>query len=434
MSDQTSKNRYDLVLGLEVHIHIKTSKKMFCGCSADIYDKEPNTITCPTCLGLPGALPVPNFEAVRKAQMLGLALNCSVNTHSRFDRKHYFYHDLPKGYQISQYRKPLCENGYLELDNKEKVMIRRVHIEEDTAKSTHTKGKTLIDFNKSGMPLAEIVTEPVFKSVEDAVKFCKKIQDIVRVAGISYANMEKGQMRLEVNISLRPEDAEDLKYKVEIKNINSFKFMEKSIKSEIKRQSEMLDSGAFPLQENRGWDESTKTTILQREKEEAHDYRYFPEPDIPPMDFTPDHIEDLRLSLPELPAEIKKRLMSEYRISEKNAIYLSTGIGIGLVEKFEKLAKSGLEAETVSNYLINKKEYRELSQEEFKARLETEAVEAPDISSITEVLKEQEKAVGDFRRGKITAIQFLVGQVMKRLGGRADPQIIQRIIMEELEK
>ncbi len=434
MSDQTSKNRYDLVLGLEVHIHIKTSKKMFCGCSADIYDKEPNTITCPTCLGLPGALPVPNFEAVRKAQMLGLALNCSVNTHSRFDRKHYFYHDLPKGYQISQYRKPLCENGYLELDNKEKVMIRRVHIEEDTAKSTHTKGKTLIDFNKSGMPLAEIVTEPVFKSVEDAVKFCKKIQDIVRVAGISYANMEKGQMRLEVNISLRPEDAEDLKYKVEIKNINSFKFMEKSIKSEIKRQSEMLDSGAFPLQENRGWDESTKTTILQREKEEAHDYRYFPEPDIPQMDFTPDHIEDLRLSLPELPAEIKKRLMSEYRISEKNAIYLSTGIGIGLVEKFEKLAKSGLEAETVSNYLINKKEYRELSQEEFKARLETEAVEAPDISSITEVLKEQEKAVGDFRRGKITAIQFLVGQVMKRLGGRADPQIIQRIIMEELEK
>src|SRR3989344_6138652 len=271
---------YKLVLGLEVHIHLKTETKMFCACDSNIYEAEPNTHVCPVCLGLPGALPVPNFEAIKKTQVLGLALDSILNKESRFDRKHYFYPDLPKGFQISQYKQPLCEGGEIELDSGNKVSLERIHLEEDTAKSFHENGRTLIDFNKSGMPLVEIVTKPVFKTVGESVEFCKKIQDIIRYLEIGDADMEKGQMRLEANISIRTEEMEKKgilpEYKVEIKNINSFRFMEKAVRAEIQRQKDLWDKGTMPVQANRGYDEDSGVTVSQREKEEAHDYRYFP--------------------------------------------------------------------------------------------------------------------------------------------------------------
>lgn len=431
---------YKLVLGLEIHLHLKTQTKMFCGCDANIYGAEPNTHTCPTCLGLPGALPVPNFDAVKKTQLLGAALNCQLNTNSRFDRKHYFYPDLPKGYQISQYKQPLCENGYLMLDSGEVVNIERIHIEEDTAKSFHEGGKTLIDFNKSGMPLIEIVTKPTFKSTEDAVDFCKKIQDIVRFLEIGDADMEKGQMRLEANISMRTEEMEKNeelpKYKVEIKNINSFRFMEKAVKAEIKRQTEILEKGETPIQENRGWDEGKGTTVSQRGKEEAHDYRYFPEPDIPPMEFSGKYLEELQSALPELPYQIKQRLISEYKLSEANATRLTTGDHKETLKKFEEIVLKGIDAVKTANLLLNKPEYQNLSVEEFIKKVGEGEEKITDISviekAVRKVVEENPEAVKEYKKGKESSIEFLVGQVMRETKGKARADIVRSLLKSEL--
>ncbi len=378
---------YKLVLGLEVHLHLTTAKKMFCGCNAVIFGASPNSHTCPTCLGLPGALPVPNREAVEKTHLLGHRLGCKINGVSRFDRKHYFYPDLPKGYQISQYQQPLCGEGKFILDSGEVINIRRVHIEEDTAKSFHQGGKTLVDFNKSGAPLVEIVTEPNFKSADAAVEFCKKIQVLVRELGISTADMEKGQMRLEANISLRTEEMETTgvlpPYKVEVKNINSFKFMKKAVDTEIQRQSELMDKGQTPQQENRGWDEDKKTTVSQRDKEEAHDYRYFPEPDIPPMEFSREYIERLASVAP-LAGPVKNAPIS---IARKPA-----------------RADAG--------------------------KVTDEVVLRPVVKK---VLVANAKAVSDLKAGKISALQFLVGQAMRETNGSASAQVVEKLITEELK-
>lgn len=431
---------YRLVFGLEVHLHLKTARKMFCRCSADIYGKPPNTLTCPTCLGLPGALPVPNYEAIRKAQLLGLTLNCSLNEKSRFDRKHYTYPDLPKGYQISQYLQPLCENGYVALSSGEKVEIERVHMEEDTAKSFHKEGKTLIDFNKSSMPLVEIVTHPTFKTISDAVEFSKLIQDTVRVLGIGDADMEKGQLRLEANISLRtPQMERERKlpgYKVEIKNINSFKFMERAVKAEIIRQRAILEGGGTPIQENRGFDENTNDTVSQRGKEHAHDYRYFPEPDIPPMEFTEDYFDELKELLPELPSEIEQRLISQYGLTQKNASILTSGASITLLKQFEELVSLNLDPEKVANILINRPEYRELKPEEFSEKL---LGLEKSIDSVAKLRGYVEKAVSgnpsavkDFKKGRKGAVEFLLGQVMKETKGKADPEKTRELIKKNL--
>ena len=378
---------YKLVLGLEVHLHLTTAKKMFCGCNAVIFGDAPNSHTCPTCLGLPGALPVPNREAVEKTHLLGHHLGCKINGVSRFDRKHYFYPDLPKGYQISQYQQPLCGEGKFIFDSGEVINIRRVHIEEDTAKSFHQGGKTLVDFNKSGAPLVEIVTEPNFKSADAAVEFCKKIQVLVRELGISTADMEKGQMRLEANISLRTEEMETTgvlpPYKVEVKNINSFKFMKKAVDTEIQRQSELMDKGQTPQQENRGWDEDKKTTVSQRDKEEAHDYRYFPEPDIPPMEFSREYIERLASVAP-LAGPVKNAPIS---IARKPA-----------------RADAG--------------------------KVTDEVVLRPVVKK---VLVANAKAVSDLKAGKISALQFLVGQAMRETNGSASAQVVEKLITEELK-
>ena len=440
MSDLLGK--YKLVLGLEIHLHLKTARKMFCRCDANIYGAEPNTHTCPVCLGLPGALPVPNLEAIKKTQLLGLALNTRLNENSRFDRKHYSYPDLPKGYQISQYKQPLCENGWLELASGEKIEIERVHLEEDTAKSFHVGGKTMIDFNKSGMPLVEIVTKPVFKAVEGASEFSRMIQDIVRTLSIGDADMEKGQMRLEANISLRTAEMEQKNqlpsYKVEIKNINSFKFMEKAVLAEIKRQKKELESGKTPIQENRGYDEDKNETVSQRSKEEAHDYRYFPEPDIPPMVFTQEDFDLLKEMLSETPETARKRLVEQYGISEKNARSLTTGVGLGLLKKFEELAMQNLDPEKVANILINKPDKRNLSAEEFAEILKDSESRLEDKKELREIIKQafdaNANAVEDYKKGKHESAEYLLGQVMKATKGKADVDMTRELIIETLSQ
>jgi aspartyl-tRNA(Asn)/glutamyl-tRNA(Gln) amidotransferase subunit B len=434
---------YKLTLGLELHIQVNSARKMFCGCDASIWQAEPNTHTCPTCLGLPGALPVPSCESVQKTQLLGLALNCKVNTVSHFDRKHYFYPDLPKGYQISQYKEPLCGQGHLDLANGKRITIERIHLEEDTAKSVHEGTQTLIDFNKSGIALIEIVTTPCFTAVADAVDFCKKIQDIARVLAISEADMEKGNMRLEANISLRTEAMEQTgelaNYKVEVKNINSFKFMEKAVVYEVQRQTDLLAAGETPRQENRGWDERKGGTVAQRDKEAAHDYRYFPDPDIPPMLFDAAYFADLQSRLPELPYQLRSRLLKDYGLNAASADFFSTGSGIALVPKYEAIAKQAGNPQKVANLLINKPDCRVLSVEAV-AKLVTASTgdtapgsETAINAAVAKVLAANESAVQSYKSGKLTALQFLLGAVIKETGGRVDAKAVSTVLKKELD-
>lgn len=431
--------KYNLVLGLEIHFHLRTRKKVFCGCIASFYGSEPNTHVCPTCLGLPGALPVANFEAIGKTQLLGLALNCKLNEFSRFDRKHYFYPDLPKGYQISQYEFPLCDGGFITLDNGKKCELERIHLEEDTAKSIHKGGETLIDYNKSGSPLVEIVTKPIFESALEAVEFAKKIQDIVRTLDIADVDMEKGQLRLEANISVRDDEMKEKgilpDYKVEVKNINSFKFMEKAINYEIERQSEILARGEKVPQENRGFNETKGVTVLQRRKEEAKDYRYFPDPDLPPMHFSKDHFAEIQSRLPELPRDIFLKLKQKYNLNETQAQFLSNGDGLALYSKFVSLAEAS-DPVKVANTLINKLETRNLSKEEFLEYLKSnEVAEVSDeriSEAVAEVLKRELDAFEKLKSGKDQVLMYLVGQVMRELKAKADSNKIIQIIKSKI--
>lgn len=426
--EKITRDNYNLVLGLEIHLHLRTKRKMFCRCSADIWEKEANSITCPVCLGLPGALPVPNEDAVRKTQLLGLALGCNLNQNSKFDRKHYFYPDLPKGYQISQYKEPLCLGGHVELDSGFFADIERIHLEEDVAKSFHEGDRTLLDFNKSGMPLVEIVTKPVFSNTADAVDFCKKIQQTVRFLGIGDVDMEKGQMRLEANISLRTNDMEKrgelFNYKVEVKNINSFRFMEKAVLAEIERQLQVFEKGEMPIQENRGYNETTGKTVPQRTKEDAKDYRYFPEPDIPPMVFSDEYIYELKKELPELPHMIKRRLVQDYGIKITESVVLVDNFGIEMVNRFEDFSKKGLDPKKLAIALINKKETHSWTFEKFRDFLETpdESIDEKELLEIVKkVIENNPKAVDDYKNGKESSIQFLFGQIMRETGGKVKP-------------
>lgn len=418
---------YKLVLGLEVHLHPKTETKMFCRCDANMYGAPPNTHVCPTCLGLPGELPVPNFDAVTKTQLLGLALHCKINFNSRFDRKHYFYPDLPMGFQISQYGQPLCGQGYLEVSSGKQILIERIHLEMDTAKSIHQNGSTLIDFNKSGMPLIEIVTRPVFDDVADAVDFCKQIQEIVRTLEISDADMEKGQMRLEANISMRTEDMVKLdelpEYKVEIKNINSFRFMEKAVNTEIERQSELLEKGEKVLQENRGYNEATGKTVPQREKEEAHDYRYFSDPDIPPMVFEQAYVDSLKQTLPELPYDKKARYL-KLGVKEQEATFLASFSNKEVAALFEKLVENKLDIKKVASLLVNKPETRLMDLDEIRLGLDAPKDQIDNEFElqkiIDQVVMDNQKAVEDYKKGNANSLEFIIGQIMRATKGKAD--------------
>ena len=422
---------YTPVIGLEIHSHLKVKTGMFCRCATDIYNTDPNTRTCPVCLGLPGALPVPNKEAIKKTHLIGVALNCELKKESQFDRKNYFYPDLPKGYQISQYEHPLCGKGYLKIEGK-KIGITRVHLEEDTGKSVHVGQETLLDFNKSGAALVEIVTDPDMTSVKEAVEFSKEIRKILKYLNTSDADMEKGQLRLEANISLRKEGETELpSYKVEVKNINSFKFLEKALLYEIARQAEVLDSGKQPVQENRGWDEIRQKTQEQREKEEASDYRYFPEPDIPPMSFTDGYFSGIKKLLPELPLEKQSRYVKALGLSEDFARIICEEPE--LAELFEGATKT-LPAKDVANKLVNNIALRSLTLEKLLEKLvETDQKEILDEGEfstiIKKVLETEPKAVADVKAGKENAVSFLMGKVMRERGG-LDPQEVKKLIVK----
>jgi len=327
--DLTYTIMYLPVVGLEIHLQVKTNSKMFCRCASQYFESEPNTHVCPVCFGLPGALPVPNKEAFNKALKLAIALNCTINKETKFDRKNYFYPDLPKGYQISQYDQPIGENGFVEIEvmgDSRRIRIQRLHLEEDTAKSLHAENDdTLIDYNKSGVPLIEIVTYPDFESVEEVILFSKRLKQIVKYLDISGAEMQKGQMRFELNISVKPDSmpAGQLPdYKVEVKNIGSISVLEKVLNFEVQRQSELLDKAEKIKSQTRGLKGMSGETLFQRSKETADDYRYFPEPDIPPIHISDAQIQELTNSIPELPHERKQRYMDVGLESEQADIFV----------------------------------------------------------------------------------------------------------------
>jgi len=464
---------YEPIIGIEIHVELATASKMFCGCPADQFGKEPNTQLCPICLGLPGALPVPNKKAVEWTILLGLALGCTVNEESKFDRKHYFYPDLPKGYQISQYDQPLAINGSLELKTQNSklktIRIHRVHLEEDTGKLMHAtvdgQRVSLVDFNRSGVPLVEIVTEPDFRSVEEVDVFAKKLQQIVRYLGISGADMEKGSMRIEPSVSIRKSQIPNPKsqtiskskipnenklpaYRVEIKNINSFKFARNAITYEIERQTELLERGEMPTQQTRGFMESKGVTIAQREKEEAHDYRYFPEPDIPPMRFAQSQISNFKSQIGELPDTKRTRFMQEYGLSEydagllvesrKRSDYFEEAVKATLDTGNQAIKLYQISPKAIANWIINKKvdvacvTPAQLLDQIVQATATTSVSDEDLEKIINQVLAENPKAVEDYKNGREQALLYLLGNVRKKLSGTMDMSIVRNGLLARL--
>jgi len=498
---------YDIIIGLEIHAELKTRSKMFCACNNDANHKEPNTTVCPICLGHPGTLPAPNKEAINWTILTGLALHCKINRLSKFDRKNYFYPDLPKGYQISQFDLPLCYDGYLEIEDN-KILITRIHLEEDTGKSTHFKNNnyTLLDFNRAGTPLMELVTEPVIKNAHEAKKFCVAYQQILRYLNISNADMEKGEMRCEANISLqekgkweykegqiKPKKGYILNNKVEVKNINSFKAVEKAINFEIERQSTALDKHEKIVAETRGWDENKAITVSQRIKETSADYRYFPEPDIPPLKIDDDWLAKLETELPEMPATKKERFRREYNftseitdiliadksladwtenvISELDAWIEANGDEEERQEKrLAKMASNWITSELIKHLNIDNKRIIDLkiSAENFaelicliyQDKINSSAgqtileemynnggdptdimklmgLEQMDNTAeieavVKKIIHNNPRQAQEYRAGKTAVSQFFVGQIMAETRGKANPKIVQELLKKLL--
>jgi len=488
---------YTPTIGLEIHVELNTESKMFCSCKNDSKERKPNTNVCPICMGHPGVLPVINEEAVKKVIKTGLALNCQISEYSKFDRKNYFYPDLPKGYQISQYDMPIARNGALKFkiqDSKFKtIRIRRVHLEEDTGRLIHPKGVgySLVDFNRAGIPLMELVTDPDLHLAEEARRFAEELQLILRYLGVSNADMEKGELRVEANISLKASNRKEEKKlgtKVEIKNLNSFRILEKALNYEIERQEEILRAGKKVIQETRGWDDNREVTLSQREKEQAHDYRYFPEPDLPPLHFIEDYITKIKAEIPELPQQKRERFKKEYRLDEKSIEVFIQNKDLG--EYFEKVINKlepNFPAEKLkltTNYIITDvqgtaraipvistqdinrlippehfaefisliydgKISSKIAKTVLKEMVKTgtdpsQIIEEKGLSLITneaeikkiveEVVAKNKKAVEDFKKGKIIAIQHLIGQVMRETKGRADPKAVENLLKDFLNK
>ena len=482
------RGKYEPVIGLEIHSQLATRTKMFCASLNDPEETHPNVHICPVCMGHPGTLPVPNKKAIESVIKVGLALDCTIAKNSKFDRKNYFYPDLPKGYQISQYDMPLCEHGELEVLDK-KIRITRIHLEEDTGRLVHNKlGSSFVDFNRAGVPLMELVTEPDIRNADEAVEFAKKLQMILQYLGVSEANLEKGQMRCEVNISMRKKDGE-FGTKVEIKNLNSFSAVRDAIAYEIKRQSAMLEKEEKIVQETRGWDENKKATVSQRLKESAHDYRYFPEPDLSefvigsvqgiPEDVILD-VEKIKASLPELPEQKKKRFQKEFSLSgnetevlisdKYTASFFEHVISeLGIDERMDKtpvkLAVNYLNTDLrkllnetgtpISEMLISAENFAELIQMLNKGNITSAAgktvlaemfatgkdpsniVEEKGLAqvsdsaelekSIAEVITANPKVVADYKAGNGNAMQFLIGQLMAKTKGKANPAVAREI-------
>jgi len=437
--------KYIPIIGMEVHVELNTNSKMFCGCPAHHFQIKPNTHTCPVCLGLPGALPVPNKKAIDWTILIAHAFNCHINSQSKFDRKHYFYPDLPKGYQISQYDQPISQNGYLILDNAKKIRINRVHLEEDTGKLLHrtikNKKVSLIDFNRSGVPLVEIVTEPDISSGEEAKEYLKKLRDIIRSLKVSDCDMEKGSMRLEANISLSKNSKKLPNYKVEIKNLNSFRFIDWAVNYEIDRQTRLLEKGITPEQETRGYDSKLKKTFSQRSKEEAQDYRYFPEPDIPPMVFTDKYIAKIKQQLPALPEDKVKLLIKNYQLNQTTArLLVSNENYFKYFKTAVKLIKNiDLSPQKLANMIVNKKiNINKISPNQLINQLtkKSQAQIKDDktlLKIINQVLSDNQAAVQSFKKGKTAALGFLIGQVMSQTQGKADPQLTRKLLLKKIK-
>lgn len=486
-------------IGLEIHIELNTRSKMFCSCCNNPEEKRANFNICPICLGQPGVLPVINKKAIEMAIKTALSLNCKISSLSYFERKNYFYPDLPKGYQISQYEAPLCKEGYLIIPFKnKKIRIQRIHLEEDTGALLHPTGVdySLIDFNRAGIPLMELVTEPDINSSKEASLFAQELQLILRYLGVSNADMEKGQMRIEANISVSSvkENRKNLRdilgTKVEIKNLNSFRALEKALEYEIERQIELLKNGKKILQETRGWDDLKKITFSQREKEESKDYRYFPEPDLPPLEISQKEIEEIKRTIPELPQMKRERFQKEYFLSDSEIeIFIKNQELSNFFEEIILQLKKQKEVslkdlprfiKTTTNYLqsdlqgvmknknlefknlkINPENFAQLilflEQGKISSKVakdlipeivisgvlvssfvkEKGLVQIEDDKKIEEVVQKiienNQKATEDFKKGKENALQYLIGQVMKETKGRLNPQKIKEIMIRVLK-
>ncbi len=493
-------SKYKATIGIEAHIELKNESKMFCCCRNGMgLEKTPNIHICPVCTGQPGALPVPNRKAIEFVQLAGLALNCNLAKNSKFDRKNYFYPDIPKGYQISQYDQPLCLDGMMKIpsfksQSSKKIGIIRIHLEEDTGKLMHAKNAdySLVDFNRAGVPLMELVTEPDIESGAEARLFCQKLQQICRYLEISDADMEKGHMRCEVNLSLYRDGEDKLNgTKVEVKNINSFKFVEKAIDYEIKRQTEILEKGGKITQETRGYDSRRDITVSQRIKESAHDYRYFPEPDIPPLEFSEEYFAKLALDVPELPDAKKARLKEQYGLSEENieiitserdlseyfenviseldekiksgeiaavrekcvkliANYMSSELKKHLVERKQKISEIKITPENYAEFIgiladgkINSSAAQSLLAEMYgTGGNPSRIVREKNLSQINderelekiirEIIGKNPKSAEDYKQGKQNALQFLVGQAMAATKGKANPKIAAELLKKNL--
>jgi aspartyl-tRNA(Asn)/glutamyl-tRNA(Gln) amidotransferase subunit B len=463
-------------MGLEIHVELKTRTKMFCDSLNDPDETRPNVNVCPVCMGHPGTLPVPNKQAIAAVIKVGLALGSAINPLSKFDRKNYFYPDIPKAYQISQYDKPLVSGGELR-----GIRITRIHLEEDTATLSHGDGASLVDYNRAGVPLMELVTEPDFTSAEQIVDFARELQLILRYLDVSDANIEKGQMRIEANISL------NMGIKTEVKNIGSFRSVHDAVKYELKRQEEVLRAGETLTQETRGWDEAKQKTISQRSKEQAHDYRYFPEPDMPPFETAVFGLDELRASIPELPAGKRVRFATEYSLDEKqaNALVGDMPMANYFEETVSELREDSGDASSqeaskiIYNYLtsdlrglmnaenvtfadlkiqpehlahlarliesdkITSRQAKDMLAKMFATGADPDEIMKSDnigISNNDEVeavvlaiIAENHAAVADYKKGKVASLQFLIGKAMGQLKGRAKPDILREIFEKNLQ-
>jgi aspartyl-tRNA(Asn)/glutamyl-tRNA(Gln) amidotransferase subunit B len=475
--------KYEVVIGLEVHAQLLTETKMFCRCSTK-FGSEPNSQTCPVCIGMPGVLPVMNRKAVEYAILTGLATNCRIAPYSRFARKNYFYPDLPKNYQISQYELPLCENGFVEIvvdDEVKRIGITRIHMEEDAGKNIHEErgDHSFVDLNRTGVPLMEIVSEPDLRSPGEASEYMKKLRAILRYLGVCDGNMEQGSLRCDANVSIRPVGQNEFGTRAELKNINSFKFVEKALEYEIKRQVSVIEDGGRIIQETRLWDSAAGVTRSMRSKEEAHDYRYFPEPDIPPILVSQEWIDEIKANLPELPDEKRKRFIGQHGLPEYDAELLTSEKAIA--DWYERVVESGGQPKVVANWMmgdlmrllneenksvdallfgpaqmvgmlklidddtISGKIAKTVFEEMYRTGKnagdivkEKGLVQISDTSEIEmavdDVLAKSASEVERFKAGDEKLMGFFVGQVMKATKGKANPKMLNDLLKEKLGK
>lgn len=476
-------SQFETVIGLEVHAELSTNSKIFCGCPTE-FGAPPNTHTCPICLGHPGVLPVLNKQAVEFAMRAALALNCEISRETKFDRKNYFYPDSPKAYQISQFDQPIGINGWIEIEvngEQKRIGINRLHLEEDAGKLTHSEfgGSSLVDFNRVGVPLVEIVSEPDLHSPEEAKAYLEKIKTILQYTEVSDVRMEQGSLRCDANVSIRPIGQEELGTKTELKNMNSFRNVQLGLEFEVERQTELVLSGGAVTQDTRRWDEANKKTIVMRSKEEAHDYRYFPDPDLVRMQIAEDWIDAVKASIPELPDARQARYINEHGLSSVEAGVIT--MGKESADFFDQVVETGADAKAVANWLMmdlfgylnaNNLQLAEvritpqglgemikliengtisskIAKTVFKEMLETgkqpaKIVEEQGLVQISDegalkqivadVIAANPQAIDDFKAGHERAVGFLVGQVMKQTKGKANPPLVNKLIVETISQ